>query len=1324
MGYSNGQLETSSGTGQGERGEPGLPGIGFNLTDDGNFDLDSKRLTDVADPVDDGDAATKKYVDDHISSDAASKKYVDDENARQDIAINSKAERDRVLPLDGSKSMTGNLQMGSKMITGLADGSDDGDAVNYSQLISHTRNYVTHYQLVGSFRFYHRSKEITLKRIIYTKGHQAHKRNYEISGVDGTDSAGGGEAWFDLKMTNTLESGTYTVVFEIYPTIFEKGNLYHQNNEVLLQSVHGDSKFQIITFSHDWQSSSVRNIPHSKAYIQFNSNGESGTINFQIRYYGSNYADSRLTMFFFARTLKGKHDDTFNHDIFDIREGQGSNDQFLFFEDINMNDNRIYGLPQPTGPQQPATKKYVDDNALPLSGGSMKGSFSMSGNRIYNLPIPTGSQQPATKEYTEKFFLRKTGNETTDYNANSKKIVNLSDPTDDNDAANKGYVLSQVGNVDLTAYLRRDGTQSMTGNLQMGSKKITDLDDGISDGDAVNYSQLIRHTTDHNRQYQLVSSPNFFGDKGALTKSRFQIRGHLHLDLYDVGAIEGRGTPSKHEAWSSLKMSNTLERGIYTVVFEIFSTGPLKASSLTSMILNDETLLYFVHGDSHFQIITFNHGWESDSGGNTPHSKAYIQFSSDGQPGEIKFQIRYYGEVYNQSLLGFLFYSRVLRGKHTNTFDHQLFDVKETESGNAFLFFENIKMNDNQIFGLPQPTGPQQPATKKYVDDNALLLSGGNMTGSIIMQGNRIHSLPIPTGSQEPATKEYIEKYCLQKIGNETTDYNAASKKLVNLADPTDDNDAANKGYLSKIIDRKITEAEKFNIKSSTQNNAFLFVMDNDLFKEDDNDITKVGEVDKDFYQIKKATYEFTIKYDSSIKYYSVRLSIDLISLPLGEYTLVFEMYYSGKTNQNEVTVGATSGTLNVSRTNTNTFGDHSRSIINFHKYIFSSGYEDLDIDIALKNRAGESYDPNTTIYVIVYGVTGHQNEVSTLVWDSAFALENKALKLKANIDMNEHDIINVDKLSFKDYFDMEGKEIKNLGDGNENGDAVNIKQLNEYEDNLLNYISRKITEVDKNLGAQKVEFIKDLNDAICDYSFSNWKVCEFYVTDGNDYDGSLRDRKPNAPFLKLEQSDTDKQPVVVANGQAGNAYFSFNPDEWLNVNYSLKDREYISVFIVYTLFRTMTGMVKNGLWGDHNRKENSRSIHINERGISNSSVTIKSGNEVTTITSFPSKANPTSLNKIILISLHFNTKNENNSEFYCNGKQIDRFITDSLNGQNNFTVGEIGINTFPNYRKEKKRIYYFSLFHNYFFNTKDIKRMHKHLCERYSIDHDPIDIS
>ena len=554
----------------------------------------------------------------------------------------------------------------------------------------------------------------------------------------------------------------------------------------------------------------------------------------------------------------------------------------------------------------------------------------------------------------------------------------------------------------------------------------------------------------------------------------------------------------------------------------------------------------------------------------------------------------------------------------------------------------------------------------------------------------------------------------------------------LNTADSNESRYAANVNYVNKtvsdnnatiggLIDSKITEAEKFNIKSSTQNNAFLFVMENDLFREDDDDITKVGKVEKDFYEIKKATYQFTIKYDSSIKYYSTRLSIDLISLLIGEYTLVYEMYYSDKIDKNQVTVNAISDSLTVSRTNTNTFSDHSRSIINFHKYIFSSGFEDLDIDIALKNKAGNSYDPNTTIYVIVYGVTGHQINVSTLVWDSAFALENKALKLKANIDMNEHDIINVDNLSFKDYFDMGGKEIKNMGDGIENGDAVNIKQLNEYENTLVTFINRKITEVDKNLGAQKVVFIKDLNDAICDYSFSNWKVCEFYVTDGNDYDGSLRDRKPNGPFLKLEQSDTDKKPAVGANGHAGNSYWVFYSGECLNVDYNLNNREYISIFIVYVLRIQVSTF--NGLWRNENGG-NDRYIAFYYKG-GDKKLFLASGNSLTTLddADFPSKAHPVTNNKITLLSVHYNTFNENNSELYCNGKQLDRFITEKTTGQNTFSIGAANDKA-ENSKTQYKEIFYFSLFHNYFFNPKDIKRMHRHLCERYSIDHDPIDIS
>ena len=87
MEYSNGLLEQSEKSG---KGEPGLPGIGFLWTDDGNFDINDKRLTDVADPVNNKDAATKSYLDNHFGSGPSSdvsKAYVDSENAKQDIVL-------------------------------------------------------------------------------------------------------------------------------------------------------------------------------------------------------------------------------------------------------------------------------------------------------------------------------------------------------------------------------------------------------------------------------------------------------------------------------------------------------------------------------------------------------------------------------------------------------------------------------------------------------------------------------------------------------------------------------------------------------------------------------------------------------------------------------------------------------------------------------------------------------------------------------------------------------------------------------------------------------------------------------------------------------------------------------------------------------------------------------------------------------------------------------------------------------------------------------------------------------------------------------------
>lgn len=45
----------------------GPPGIGFKLTKDNNYDIQGRRLKNIGEPSDEQDAATRMYVDKHIS---------------------------------------------------------------------------------------------------------------------------------------------------------------------------------------------------------------------------------------------------------------------------------------------------------------------------------------------------------------------------------------------------------------------------------------------------------------------------------------------------------------------------------------------------------------------------------------------------------------------------------------------------------------------------------------------------------------------------------------------------------------------------------------------------------------------------------------------------------------------------------------------------------------------------------------------------------------------------------------------------------------------------------------------------------------------------------------------------------------------------------------------------------------------------------------------------------------------------------------------------------------------------------------------------------
>ena len=166
--------------------------------------------------------------------------------------------------------------------------------------------------------------------------------------------------------------------------------------------------------------------------------------------------------------------------------------------DYDMVNKKLTNVGAPSANTDAATKKYVDDNSsgsfddssLLKKDGSRKmtGNLDMDSNRIYNLPAPTGPKQPTPLAFTDLKYLHVIGTNSmsNNLNMNNKKINHLAPPTDLNDATNKKYVDDTLllNNVAMSNYLKKDGSVAMTGNLNVGSKKIVSLATPTSDTDA------------------------------------------------------------------------------------------------------------------------------------------------------------------------------------------------------------------------------------------------------------------------------------------------------------------------------------------------------------------------------------------------------------------------------------------------------------------------------------------------------------------------------------------------------------------------------------------------------------------------------------------------------------------------------------------------------------------------------------------------------------------------------------------------------------------------------------------------------------------------
>ena len=788
-------------------------------------------------------------------------------------------------------------------MTNLAESVDDNDAVSLKVLKEHTQVSQNNYHLQPSFKIYKDfgdKSQLTIGSPPNTPSNHFfnnHKAHYDPYIVDkeAYDTGFSGEAWSSMKLKgNQLESGSYTVIFEIFVIGPSGGFLV---DDTIIYHVYGDSHYSINTFN-----SNKINGQYTRSMIQFTTDGIAGVddgIKFQIKYFGSQY-NKNIKFLFYSRVIKGTQSTSFNHNIFNVSDVD-DNHEILYFENLNLNGNLINGLGNPADQADAANKKYVDVE-------------------------------------------------------NTKQNIAIADK------ASKSYVDNQIANVqiDTTPLLPRDGSRSMTGDLDMNENHILSVknltDHKVDDA----YSDIVKDLKSVvNKEYL---NQNFLKIKG--NDYDLNQRVIKNSAPHDDGSYDDNTLVSKAFVDAEIAKLPKPDADVLKLDGSKAMTGNLDMDM--KKILNVDTL--------------------NDYTDNSEKDK------------DLK-------SVVNKRYLNTHFLK--IMGKGDNDFNLGGQIIKNCEPYYDGLFDDNSLVSkafvDAEIKKIPG------------VATDVLKLDGSKaMVGDINMANNSIINLKEPGASDSN---------------------HAASVKFVNTIVNNSESSMIN------LINDKIKKSEEGSIEVVQQENVFKKVMDDDEFKEDDSDIHKVGVQNKNFHLVNKKTYEFKIDYDSSLGYYSTRLSIDLIYLPVGSYTMVYEMYIDNGITVDEI--DSTSGTLVVGKINSKIDGTKTRSIINFTKYTISPGFDDLDIDIKLKGKT----DPQTTIYVVVYGVKGQVNNVSVNLWDRFYYYDNTSLKFQLPVDMNQKDITGVNKITTKNLdvhsqIDMKGNKIIGVGNGTSNNDAVNKIQL------------------------------------------------------------------------------------------------------------------------------------------------------------------------------------------------------------------------------------------------------------------------------------------
>ena len=428
--------------------------------------------------------------------------------------------------------------------------------------------------------------------------------------------------------------------------------------------------------------------------------------------------------------------------------------------DFDFGDNKITKVGNGTQSTDVVNKGYVDTelfakpnvNQVVLRDGSqdMTGNLNMSQNKITNLKKASSGTDAVNwsqmLEEQRKYLHSTGGTMQGDINLNQNSIYNIKNVSNDTSAVNKAYVDQKVsqagGSVDLTPYLKKDGSIAMTDNFDLGNHRIINIKNATHNQDAVTLKQV-------NDAFSTISTENNKYTDQKIAESHISTHenrknvlayamddGEFTEDagIQDVNLIDFNDMPHKtNKKAFSMKVQRTNDGNSeykgrfdfnlfklirddfsdhYTVCLETyFQKSPFYDYEFGSTVLSFEAL-----------NINIDSGLTVKVNSEYKYLRTILNLSPDGTSKQIqrRLYVNFKSNFDNSSpvLLPIFVLIYGIKDEAKSDLDMTIYDYEKAYevSNNNLQLHIPINMNNNGIKGLPRsPIDDNGPLTRTYM---------------------------------------------------------------------------------------------------------------------------------------------------------------------------------------------------------------------------------------------------------------------------------------------------------------------------------------------------------------------------------------------------------------------------------------------------------------------------------------------------------------------------------------------------------------------------------------------------------------------------------